>query len=400
MIKTQKRERLAISEFLLVLYCFSFSFLKPLTVTLKSYSTLILLASALAIIAVYVFCNLNRLSQANFLRFVIFLLLLFIFLGAQLVFWNNSMLFSCIYNFCIYGLIPVFLLINVRNYTKLLKYWCYTAFVAGIIFLPDPFLNYQWSGGYMPLGFNHLLPAFGACIVLWLYYNKKWSAFAAVILFAEMFLYANKGAALTAIVYAVLFYLFAKKEKTGKKVIFAASVMIITVMVVYIFRFQIFDLIYELAQEMGVNSYALKTFRELLYTSGDRIYSQRIDIWAQCLQEFAKKPVFGMGIGGFQAQYGYYPHNVFLEILVSFGIFGLSFFIVAIAVGIKRIKKTTDSDKKTFLLMMLILWLLPMQISLSLWNYAMFWVYWGSFIYPDGTSVNSNHNQSRFIARK
>ncbi len=392
MTQTQKRENWAISEFLLVIYCFSFSFLKPLTVTLKSYSTLILLVSAIAIIAIYIFVNLNRLSRMNFLRFLIFLLSLFIVAGTQFVFWNNSMLFSCLYSFCIYGLIPAFLLINVKNYSKLLKYWCYTSFVAGIIFLPDPFLGYQWSGGYMPLGFNHLLPAFGACIVLWLYYNKKWSAFAALILFAEMFLYANKGAALTAVVYFAVFYLFAKKENSNKKVLCAVLAMIITIIFVYIFRFQIFDFVYDLAQNLGINSYALKTFRELLYTSGDRIYSQRIDIWIQCLEEFAQKPIFGMGIGGFQAEYGYYPHNVFLEILVSFGIFGLSFFIIAILAGIKYIKKTTDADKKTFLLMMLILWILPMQISLSLWNYAMFWVYWGSFIYKSNTSINSSHN--------
>jgi len=42
--------------------------------------------------------------------------------------------------------------------------------------------------------------------------------------------------------------------------------------------------------------------------------------------------------------------------------------------------KKYDNYKKTFMFIILMLWLFPMQISLSLWNYAPFWIYWGVYL--------------------
>ena len=352
-----------------------FSFLKPLTVSVGSLSKVILLVATAIVVAISLFRNKCRFNLNSLWIFLVTAVLILGLFVCDFIFRNNTMLFENAYHFIINGIVPMFLLINVKDYKKLLWWWCTLTVTAGAMFIADPFMNYVLSGGYMPFGFNHMLPAFIGSIVLLLHYRKKWAIIPAALFFVEMLIYANKGSVLTAAVFCLLFVFFMRKLK-NKKIMYVVVIVAFLLIVLFELRFVIFDMFYDLALKIGVDSYSLKTFREMLYVSTDRIFSLRTDIWDMCAIELESSWASGIGIGAFQAKHGGYAHNVFLDIAVSSGIFAAILFALILARSIFDFKKY-DSDKKTFMFIILMLWLFPMQISLSLWNYAPFWIYFG-----------------------
>ncbi|MBQ4091549.1 MAG: O-antigen ligase family protein [Clostridia bacterium] len=376
--------RKSTAEFLFALYCFAFAFAKPVTTAVGGLSTLVLLGVALVILLVYIFTNIGDLNFLNLLKFIAFFLLMAAFFGFNVLFAGNAVVYAHIYNFIIYGLIPIFLLINVRDYARVLKYWCYIGMIQGCMFLIDPFVGYQWSGGYMQLGFNHLLPAFAASVVIWLYYEKKWGLVPTAVFFVDMLLNTNKGSPVTAVIFFILFFLMMRKLKYNKKATGAILGIAAVAGLVVLFRFQLFELAVDLAELLGVNSYSLNTFREMLYKSPDRIFSIRTDIWNMALEAFKESPILGLGIGTFEHDFGKYPHNVMIEVLSSSGVFAFIFFCAMIVVSALSIKRAS-AEKRVLMFTFLILWIVPMQISLSLWNYPIFWIYWGIFLYNTDT---------------
>lgn len=388
-------KRKSTAEFLFALYCFAFSLAKPVTTAVGGLSTLVLLMIAAVILLVYIFTNIGDLNFTNLLRFIAFFLLMAAFLGFNVLFAGNAVVYQHIYNFIIYGVIPIFLLINVRDYSKVLKYWSYIGVLQGALFLLDPFVGFKWSGGYMPLGFNHLLPAFAASVVIWLYYEKKWGLIATAVFFVDMLINTNKGSPLTAVVLFVLFFLMMRKIKYNKKATGAILGLSALAGLVVALRFQLLELAVSLAKTLGVSSYSLNTLKEMLYKSPDRIFASRTNIWDDVILAFKDSPIFGIGIGTFQNETGKYPHNVMLEVLSSSGVFALVFFCIMIVVSALSIRKL-KGDKKVLMFTFLILWIVPMQISLSLWNYMFFWIYWGMFMMkPDReetTLISADNN--------
>lgn len=372
------KKRVLTNEFLFVLYFCMFSFLKPLTVNAGGLSKVILLSFTLLILLAYMTYNRLFFDLSRFLSLTVMLSFIALAFAFDTVFRGNSVIYQNLYHFIIYGMVPLFLLINVKDYKKLLWWWCTLTLLAGLLFVADPFFGYRLSGGYMPFGFNHMLPAFLSSIVLFLYYRRKWAIIPAIVLFVELLMYSNKGSVLTAGIFCLLFFLFLRKQQ-NKRIFHIILIILVIAVVLYLLRFVLFDLVYDFAKSIGVDSYSLRTFREMLYVSTDRIFSMRTDIWAICLEELKQNLFLGIGVGSFQARYGFYPHNIFFDIFVSSGIFATFVFIILLIKSIFDLKKY-NKDKTVFLFVILILWLFPMQISLNMWSYAPFWIYWGVWV--------------------
>ena len=355
-----------------------FSFLKPLTVSVGGLSKIILLGATALVVVASLFYNQCRFNINSFSVFLITVVILLAAFAWDILFRSNSVLYDDLYHLIINGIVPMFLILNVKDYKKLLWWWCTLTLAAGVIFLADPFMGYPLSGGYMPFGFNHMLPAFVSSVSFVLYYRKKWALIPAALFFVEMLIYSNKGSVLTAGIFCILFLLFSRKQKR-KKILRIVIPIAILIGILFALRFVIFDAFYELALKIGVDSYSLRTFREMLYVSTDRIFALRTDIWELCAIELEQSWFTGIGIGAFQEKYGLYPHNVLLEIWVSCGILATLLFLLMLVTSIVHFKKY-DNYKKTFMFIILMLWLFPMQISLSLWNYAPFWIYWGVYL--------------------
>ena len=76
---------------------------------------------------------------------------------------------------------------------------------------------------------------------------------------------------------------------------------------------------------------------------------QRFTLWSRAIDLIAQNPIFGIGLGSYDAYIGYnihWPHNIFLEIWLEVGLIAVllfGWFIVdAIVTGWRQRKKTTD----------------------------------------------------------
>lgn len=70
-----------------------------------------------------------------------------------------------------------------------------------------------------------------------------------------------------------------------------------------------------------------------LLRGGGASASKRIQIYQDGIEMWLDTPAsifFGHGIGSFSSRYGGYPHNIFLELLVTGGLFALLWFVIAI----------------------------------------------------------------------
>lgn len=376
-------------ELLLTLYIFSFSILKPLTVTFRSVSTLILLSSTAAIVLAMLWFHRDKLSMPKILKLLTLTVSIGALFAVDFLFRNNALLFENAYHFGIYAVIPLFLLTFVDDYGRLLHYWCRVAVAMGILFLADPLLQYPWSGGiygYMPFGFNHMMPAFFGAAVLVFYERKRWPLVFLALFFGELLIYANKGATLTAAVFLVILFVLFGFGHSGKmemaQVRKRTKIILILAVVGLVLFMPAINILCEIMEYFNIRSYALNSIR---YGGLERIIGMRTDIWVDVLQEFVKNPLFGTGIGTYEANAGLYPHNVFLEILSASGIVALAFFLGMLCESatlfFKRLEKRGMDGYNMFLLLYFVLWFFPMLISLTLWNHMPFWIYWGIYLF-------------------
>lgn len=75
-----------------------------------------------------------------------------------------------------------------------------------------------------------------------------------------------------------------------------------------------------------------------VYTSGrDSLYLTSIDL-------IRENPIFGLDLGEYLKMTGLYPHNIVLELMVDFGIFGLIYFIILISIAILILIKYRNTD--------------------------------------------------------
>jgi O-antigen ligase len=78
------------------------------------------------------------------------------------------------------------------------------------------------------------------------------------------------------------------------------------------------------------------------------------------LQAISTNP-FGYGVGSYDALIGYYPHNFFLEVMLSFGVFVCLIYIVVLVLAIYELYKAKEI--KTWFFSLLYLYYLAIWMS-------------------------------------
>lgn len=365
---------LKINEFLFALYYFSFSLLKPITTNIQKHSTFVLLFFSIFIFIIWMYKNRNiALNSVLCIQSCFLLILILIFLFNFLL-YKNSLIILAIYNFVIYGLLPILFISNIKSYYHLMKYWSYISCFIGFLFLIDPLIEYRWSGGYMTFGFEVMLPAFAGTLILSLIYNKKYCFLLSLVFLLELIIFANKGAIITAIVffiYAIMFFSTTLHNNLKNVII------LLLLLLLYLYRIEIIDLLIYISDILNFDSYSLTTFRIMLGEKSDMVYDSRIIVYEKALNEIKNNIFFGLGIKGFEYEYGFYPHNFFLDLTLSFGILGVIVFLIVLIISFYRINNFIEKEKKQFVVLLFIFWFIPLQMSLSFWGVISFWSYWG-----------------------
>jgi hypothetical protein len=160
-------------------------------------------------------------------------------------------------------------------------------------------------------------------------FKKKWLLPFELIAILEIALYANRGALLSAIIFWAIINLLYLRPKVTDKIKFITLSILIIVPLFFIMEKFIDDIIYMSGR--SIDSYALSQYKDYIQ-KGDinRFFSNRLYIWELSREISKDNLLFGKGTAYFEATYGYYTHNIFYDMLVQYGIFGLILSIIII----------------------------------------------------------------------
>lgn len=364
-----KRDLLS-NEFLFAIVFFLTAILKPLTIAVSNSTQLLLFFYFLMFFAILLKNKfiLNFSGKLNVILSILVLILCFIF---DFSFRKNSMTLSLFYDFFRCGIIPFIFLTFVRDYKKLLFYWGIVSICVGVMYCLEPINNYQLTGNYMQFGYGEMLPAYLGSIILTYFFQKKWTIPLAMLFFLELCIFANKGAILAAVL-SFITIIFLTKNKVDFKLYFFIALI---AFLIIIFNKNILGMLYVIAKKLNFNSYSLNTLAMMLNGNTESILNLRFDIWNDVTALSQGHFIEGRGIGYYMSIYQTYPHNVFLDILIHNGIFFVLLFCYILSKSMVKIKRMKNEYKRNFIICMLLLWLIPMNISLTLWQYMPFWIY-------------------------
>lgn len=248
----------------------------------------------------------------------------------------------------IFVCIPVYLLTyNYYDENNMKKYIEFFSFVSGAFFsilFMIHFLGVEIfnSLDYQVLSYSIMLPA--------LFYlqkeNRKWYETSLLIAMIWLLVFAGGRGPLVCMVGFIAIRLMLKSKKN---LILGVCLVIIAMVVVFNFE-RIVLFIAEQSGELGIQS-GLNTYLKYGNVFSD---SGRMDIYIYSFERFLEHPFLGYGILGDRVVLGEinrsYPHNLFLEFLLQYGIIITSFLVFIIARGCLKVIKLKKEKKNQYIL--------------------------------------------------
>lgn len=258
--------------------------------------------------------------------------------------------------------------ISINLLNKYIKYFFFFSFFISIYLIVDKNLYSKLKLNYMSWGYSCLMITLIAAYLFNIFLEYKY-LFITLVLNIMLLLYGSRFNFLIGIL-GSSFFLYFSTNKIIKKFYLIGSIFL-----AFIF-FNLKKILEFIIETLG--SYNISTL------SIERLYFTLIDInteygiigvrkiwYDETLKLIKNFPIFGTGIVGwvnkiptklYNGDGTFYPHNIFLEILLHFGIIGLIVFIIIIFIVIKKIhierKKGYKIDNIYFIFIILSLKLL------------------------------------------
>jgi len=338
-VKRYYNPKVYIYELIFVLYFWGFVLLRPILQYFQSYSTLILSLYTFTLLIFFVSYIIAK-KNIKLGESVFFILTFFIIFFFDSIIRYNAYSFKYLYKFIYCGILPVLFLSKIKNIEKLIYYYVFFSLLAFILLGGDPIHGFRIFSDYMDYGFNLGLPVFIGLFLGYKYFKFKWMIFFLILNFLSILIYSNKSSLLTVIVFVFIYYLFIDpiSKKRIVKLIIPISIILL---LIYINIKSIALFIYDVfVVKLNVNSYSLITIKNYFLTKSDRVlFSGRIEIWNKAKVMISENLLFGHGIGSFQDRYGFYSHNIILDLLLFFGIVGFVTFLILIFYSLYKILK-------------------------------------------------------------
>ena len=365
-----RRFRTNIAELISAYYLNCFFILKPLLNEFNHISSILLFGNLFFLVILFVFFSESAYDKRKVKIYVLLSISVLLALILNFFLRSTEGMFEYLRFLIIYGIVPAFFFLKVSNWSFFFKSWTFFAVVAGVILIDDPFNAYAICGDYMVFGLG-VLPAFAVSVIQLFLFKIKWFIIPLLVFAFEIVFFAHKGATFTSL-FLLIFIFFYSKQSALKNIFFGIGISCF-----FVFYKPVIEFLIKIANELGVNSYSLTGFeRMFLLSASDEVAKARVKIWENVFFELEDNFALGMGIGNFEFKYGSYPHNFFLEILITYGIpLGVIIFTLLFCSIMNVIHNCKNRDAFVFLMTMFFLWFIPMMSSFTYWAVMPFWVF-------------------------
>jgi len=295
--------------------------------------------------------------------------------------------------FLAYGFVSFLLTLLPLKPYKILYY----TMLIGILYLINPLefiksislSKTMYSGISMGASYA-ILPCVAAAIIHFAFFRKNnWLSIlgylANIILLVILLKQGSRGAVLSIFVLIFLiFYIKITKNFRSNYFIIKLFFLSITMILSLIILLNIESILlwsYKIFQEIGIEIATLIKSYYLINSYGlIGILNFREEIYKNSFTLFLESPLWGQGIGIYGDIYGWYPHNLFLQLLCEGGLLltlPITFILIkTIDLLLRPWSKDNVVDEWRYMLMLLLVVAIPrLLFSSYLWQQQSFWLF-------------------------
>lgn len=275
----------------------------------------------------------NRVKIVNIKNLVIIFISILLFLLNFL--FNDTESLNIYFQEFTYFALPLLIvfLFNI-DLNRFLKIFCGYNIINSILYLLVLIINPNvLQVEYMTFGFNAISSI--TYVMIYSYYNKNMKLFGISIILIPIIIINGNRSILLIIVASIVLMLLYSIKKPMKKLFLICLCLLIFIFIKPIMIF----MLDELTQKFDYisNNYSIRNMYKMLESDSlEDAIGSRYDIYNKGLREIKNNILTGMGIAGFQDKYGYFPHNLIIDVYVTFGlILGTIYLIYIVDLGIK-----------------------------------------------------------------
>ena len=362
----------SLNELIFVTYLWLFVLLKPILLAFSNISFYILLGTTILLLFYSLTFNYRKKDFVS-IKFIYFAIIIEIIFIGNTFFFKNELSFTINYNIVLYCIITVYLFSKVEDFNVVLKYYSFFSIIAFVLFSFDPFNDYGIFSSYMGFGYSLILPCYLGLYIIRKRFHIKYFILLEIFCVFEAIIYSNRGVIISIIIFNLIYELFVNKNSFKKfiKIVTASTIALI----VFLNLKLIVDYLYSYLIARNQSSYSLLSIKGYLDNKNvSNLLSGRDVIWENSIYTFNKNPILGNGIGYFESKFNTYTHNIFLDILISFGLLGFIILSITLAISFYKIIKTQDPSQKLFLMMAFILSFPKLLLSTTYYSEFYIWI--------------------------
>lgn len=367
-----------INSIIFSFFIFMPSILLPIKILTDSGLSVYIVTAFLILISIIL--NINKFKIKLLIYFIS---IIFIYSVYYFSFLNDYMItINMLINFLKLGFLPFYLSFYVEDFKSTHDYFYKFSILNFIIifsvflsnkFLYDDFFNKGFSS-YMSFSNTLLITS----VVFFSHFLEKYRIRDLILylipLLTILFLGA-RGTFLAIIVSSIMLFFNSKKIKIRNKIIIAVFFLLFIVIII-LNSYYIFEGLDNILNNHNINSRTVGSILEFIEKKNiNRLSSGRIYIYKNALRLISEKPFFGGGFGYFSKNISRYPyvHNIFLEILLQFGVFGLSIFLLIFFFMIIRLLRSNKYYLKTIFIILFFTSITRLSLSGTFWTSINFW---------------------------
>jgi len=272
-----------------------------------------------------------------------------------------------------YSAIAFFLGMPAIDYKKMAKYWYVLGILTLFIFTFEIPETRNSEISYMFFGISIVL-AYGG-IFYRIIRRRKWydlllGLYATII----VTLLGSRGALLTIIaITVVLSFLYLKRK--GRMILVGSGLITLALYFSGLLK-MILNMMNDLLMNLGLNSRTIHRIIEQMEQGLAAASSGRDRITVEAIEMIKKAGFMPMGIGYYQSQTRWlYPHNIFLEMMIIFGIFSIPIIAGIIFATYRFYRRETDPVKKDMVTLLMIISVTRLLLSDTFLTYTPFWMW-------------------------
>ena len=370
-MKTKNRLKKHITpELIFLVYFWGFAFLRPLIITFPEYSTAILILFAFSLLSIsFLMTTRRKVIIKNYALIMLVLSVIFF----DVMFRMNSYTLNYLYDFVIYGIIPIHLISQISSFERVVNQFSIFSSVMFIIFASDPIFDYRVFNDYMNYGFLFALPSYMGIHIGRKYLGHKWMFILEIISLFCLVIFSNRSVLLSLFLFIVTLEIIHVKITAKKLARIVLSSFVVVFPLIYIE--QITNWLSIKLSNYGIYSYSILHIDYFFRSNNiDKLFSGRLSIWENAKILIADNLLFGSGTGVFQAINGVYTHNLYYDLMVQYGIIGLLFYGFLILISGYKVF-SLNGNKRLFGVIFLFLWFPKLFLSVYFYKDISFWIF-------------------------